>query len=116
MARPPIEMGTSLARFRWVVSLEDILPVSLDELIAKNIEPAVPCHENDEMGIGRLQEMMKRCGLGPEQRTAVVLHYCVGYTAKEVAVITETPLETVRSRLRLAKEKLRNVLKKEGSR
>ena len=89
---------------------------SLDELIAFNLEPAVSSLENNALEASHLQSVMKRCKLDPKQQTALVLHILVGYTVKEVAVITETPVETVRSRLRLAKEKMRIVLTKEGRR
>jgi RNA polymerase sigma-70 factor (ECF subfamily) len=48
--------------------------------------------------------------LSPEQRAVVALHLYAGYTVQETADIVGAPLETVRSRLRLARERLRAVL------
>jgi RNA polymerase sigma factor (sigma-70 family) len=42
-----------------------------------------------------------------EQAEALALHFVLGYTVGEVAEMCEAPLETVRSRLRLAKRALR---------
>ena len=89
--------------------------VSLDDLIAMNVEPTASSQEGREQ-IDRLQEIIKQGELSIEQRTAVILHYCAGFTVKEVATITKSLEQTVKSRLRLAKMKLRNVLSKEGSR
>jgi RNA polymerase sigma factor (sigma-70 family) len=45
--------------------------------------------------------------LSAEQRAVVALHMHLGYTVGETAAIVGAPDETVRSRLRLAKERLR---------
>jgi RNA polymerase sigma-70 factor (ECF subfamily) len=45
-----------------------------------------------------------------EQRAALVLHYYAGYSIVETAELTGVPLETTRSRLRLARARLRAVL------
>jgi RNA polymerase sigma-70 factor, ECF subfamily len=41
------------------------------------------------------------------QRAAVALHYDAGYTVAETAELLGVPVETVRSRLRLARQRLR---------
>jgi RNA polymerase sigma-70 factor (ECF subfamily) len=48
--------------------------------------------------------------LPPEQRAAVALHLHLGYTVQETADLVGVPIETVRSRLRLARERLRRSL------
>ena len=48
--------------------------------------------------------------LSPEQRAVVALHMHMGYTVAETAQLVDAPEETVRSRLRLAKDKLRREL------
>lgn len=48
--------------------------------------------------------------LSPEQRAVVGLHLHLGYSVVETAAIVGAPEETVRSRLRLAKERLRHEL------
>jgi RNA polymerase sigma-70 factor (ECF subfamily) len=45
-----------------------------------------------------------------EQRAALVLHYHAGFSVKETAELSGVPLETARSRLRLARARLRVVL------
>lgn len=48
--------------------------------------------------------------LSVEQRAALVLHYYAGYSVAETAELLGVPLETARSRLRLARSRLRAVL------
>jgi RNA polymerase sigma-70 factor, ECF subfamily len=48
--------------------------------------------------------------LSPEQRAVVALHLHLGYSVAETAVMVGAPDETVRSRLRLAKQRLRREL------
>jgi RNA polymerase sigma-70 factor (ECF subfamily) len=48
--------------------------------------------------------------LPPEQREAVMLAYFGGLTHPEIAERTGVPLGTVKGRLRLAMQKLRNLL------
>ncbi len=48
------------------------------------------------------------------QRAAVALHYEAGYSVAEVAELLDVPLETVRSRLRLARSRLRRALAEEA--
>ena len=48
--------------------------------------------------------------LGSRHRAVVVLHLYAGYTVDEVAVLLDVPRETVRSRLRVAREHLRSAL------
>jgi len=48
--------------------------------------------------------------LSPEQRAVVALHLHAGYTVAETAAIVDAPVETVRSRLRLARDHLRTAL------
>ena len=45
-----------------------------------------------------------------EQRVALVLHYYAGYSVDETAQLSGVPLETARSRLRLARGRLRAAL------
>jgi RNA polymerase sigma factor (sigma-70 family) len=49
-------------------------------------------------------------GLSAEQRGVVVLHYYAGYSVAETAELSGVPLETARSRLRLARGRLRAAL------
>jgi RNA polymerase sigma-70 factor (ECF subfamily) len=49
-------------------------------------------------------------GLSAAQRAAVVLHLHAGYSVDETAELLGVPRETVRSRLRVARENLRRAL------
>ena len=53
--------------------------------------------------------------LSPEQRAVVALHLHLGYTITETAAIVGVPEETARSRLRLAKQRLRRELEESRS-
>ncbi len=48
--------------------------------------------------------------LSPDQRAVVALHLHLGYSVSETAAMVGAPEETVRSRLRLAKQRLRREL------
>ena len=48
--------------------------------------------------------------LSPERRTVVVLQVVHGYTLPEIAALTDTGLETVRSRFKLARKQLRRLV------
>jgi RNA polymerase sigma-70 factor (ECF subfamily) len=48
--------------------------------------------------------------LPADQRAVIALHLHAGYSVAETAAIVDAPLETVRSRLRLAKDRLRREL------
>jgi RNA polymerase sigma-70 factor (ECF subfamily) len=52
--------------------------------------------------------------LEPKHRAVVVLHLHAGYSVDEVASMLEIPRETVRSRLRTARDQLRAVLSEAG--
>lgn len=57
----------------------------------------------------RRQAVARLDALPYEQRHALVLHHVVGLSVPEVAAQLEAPLETIRSRLRLAQNKLREL-------
>lgn len=48
--------------------------------------------------------------LTPEQRSAVALHLYAGYPVAETAVMLDVPIETMRSRLKVARARLRDEL------
>ena len=50
--------------------------------------------------------------LTPEEREIVILHYCQGYTSKEIGEILEMKDATVRSKIMRAGEKMRKFLQK----
>ena len=62
----------------------------------------------------RLSLLQALAGLSPAQRAVIVLHLHAGYTLDETAEVLGIPHETVRSRLRVARDHLRHALQ-EGS-
>jgi RNA polymerase sigma-70 factor (ECF subfamily) len=54
--------------------------------------------------------------LSVDHRAAVVLHLYAGYTVAATADLLDIPQETVRSRLRVARQQLRRLLGEEGER
>ena len=53
--------------------------------------------------------------LPTHQRAAIALHYFAGYSVAEVASLTDVPIETARSRLRLGRARLHAALGDETS-
>lgn len=53
--------------------------------------------------------------LAAEQRVAIVLHLHIGYSVPDTARLMGTSVETTRSRLRLARQRLRSHLEEEES-
>jgi RNA polymerase sigma-70 factor (ECF subfamily) len=81
---------------------------SLDESALELDEVDVEHQVYARLEKGRIQEAVQ--ALPEEQREAVFLAYFGGYTHQEVAQRTGVPLGTIKSRIRLAMEKLRNTL------
>lgn len=52
--------------------------------------------------------------LAPDHRAVVVLHLYAGYSVADTAAALNIPLETARSRLRVARNRLRHLLAEEG--
>jgi RNA polymerase sigma-70 factor (ECF subfamily) len=76
------------------------------------VEPhGQPIPEHDELLV--LRGALAR--LSPDHRAVVALHLHAGYSVAETADLVGAPIETVRSRLRVARERLRRDLA-EGSR
>jgi RNA polymerase sigma-70 factor, ECF subfamily len=77
----------------------------------------VPDREQSDPSAGRFPEHLALRqafdGLRPPHRAVVVLHLHAGYTVDETARLLGIPSETVRSRLRVARDDLRHAL--EGS-
>ena len=72
-----------------------------DEIVVEPVDDRAP----DAERIAELRHAFER--LSAEQRAVVALHLYAGYSVAETATIVGVPLETVRSRLRLARRYLR---------
>src|ERR1043166_118764 len=71
-------------------------------------EPAAAASGDGHARRRELAEALDR--LPGDQRQSLVLHFAVGMTVPEIAEAAATPIETVRSRLRLGKAALRQAL------
>ena len=68
------------------------------------------CEEED---IGeRLSLRQALLRLGDEEREIVILHYCQGYTSREIGEILDMKDATVRSKILRSGEKMRKFLQK----
>jgi len=75
---------------------------------------AVPGEGQSDAYVLRRQLAKMLDGLPDEQRHVLVLHHAMGMTVPEIAETTNTPFETVRSRLRLGMASLRDQLEPGG--
>jgi RNA polymerase sigma-70 factor, ECF subfamily len=80
-----------------------------DEIAAAS-ERRRPAHDDGGAGYQRrcVRDLLDK--LPPEQAEVLALHVVLGYSLPEVARSTGVPLNTVKSRLRLAKQALRRDL------
>ena len=83
---------------------------SLDPVAVETAGDAADDREasGDAMLRRKLAALLDR--VTPEQREALVLHFSAGMTVPEISELTGAPFETVRSRLRLGKQALREAL------
>lgn len=90
---------------QYAVNLEDAIPVS----DAAEPDP----HESVEISQQREHVQAALAQLPEEQKQALVLAYFNGYSQSEIAQTLHQPLGTVKTRLRLAMQKLRDFLYEE---
>jgi RNA polymerase sigma-70 factor (ECF subfamily) len=82
----------------------------LAQVASRNVPPAQRASGREIVAL--VEEML--LALPESQRTAFVLHHHGGLSLAEVAEVTETTVSTAKSRLRLAREKLRDKLNRRG--
>jgi RNA polymerase sigma-70 factor, ECF subfamily len=80
--------------------------------------PELEAHENDpqeatELSLQREHIQAALTQLPQEQKQTLELAYFKGYTQREIAEVLKQPLGTVKTRLRLALQKLRDILRDE---
>ena len=90
---------------QYSVNLEDALPLS------DSAEPTP--HESVELSQQREHVQAALAQLPEEQKQALILAYFNGYSQSEIAQVLHQPLGTVKTRLRLAMQKLRDFLYEE---
>lgn len=123
-----VEIVRSLPRFRGEGSFEGWVHrittrTVFAALSVRRHEPARPGRTDDEPELfalpaeGRTDDYMARRRMAraldrlpDEQRHALVLHHAVEMSVPEIAETLGAPMETIRSRLRLGRARLREVL------
>ncbi len=84
-------------------------PLRLPEVPMPDRDFAAPGDAFDQVILrDQLERGFER--LSMDQRTVVVLHHYLGLTAKEIAEVVDSPVETVRTRLKRAMASLRTAL------
>jgi RNA polymerase sigma-70 factor, ECF subfamily len=79
---------------------------------ARAIDPTIELTDlGAEIGPDRVAILQAFRKLPDRQRVVIVLHLQQGYSLTETAALTDAPLETVRTRLRRARETLRRELR-----
>lgn len=80
----------------------------------RNVESSQPSpQESAELSLRRARIQAALARLPAEQKQALFLAYFGGYTQSQIAEILAQPLGTIKTRLRLAMQKLREFLKEE---
>ncbi|RPJ24008.1 MAG: sigma-70 family RNA polymerase sigma factor [Chloroflexi bacterium] len=95
---------------RWQNSRLDGKSLSLNDMLLSN-ESAVPAPEalvETSLEQARVRDAVAQ--LPAEQRQVLTLAYFRGYTHQQIAEVLEQPLGTVKTRIRLAMQKLRQML------
>jgi RNA polymerase sigma-70 factor, ECF subfamily len=91
----------------------DQYALSLDEITAGAPFPAQDPGELAEHSLRRERIQAAIARLPADQRQALTLAYFGGYTQTQIAEILKQPLGTIKTRLRLAMQKLRDLLRDE---
>lgn len=74
------------------------------------VDPVEPADPRGEPSPDRVVLRAAFRTLTPDQRAVLALHLHLGYTIAETAAIVGAPVETVRSRVRMARERMRQEL------
>jgi RNA polymerase sigma-70 factor (ECF subfamily) len=103
-----VALQKSLAARRRSLAQKRALPAPEATVLADETAIDAPCPEQRAMTNAKAALVRALCDeLPPAQAEALALHFVLGYTAQEAAELLGVPLETLRSRLRLAKAALR---------
>lgn len=99
---------------RWQNSRMDGKSLSLDDMFLRSESPASDPEERAEISMQRARVREAVAQLPAEQRQVLVLAYFKGYTHRQIAEVLEQPLGTIKTRVRLAMQKLRQTLSDEA--
>jgi RNA polymerase sigma-70 factor (ECF subfamily) len=98
---------------RWQNSRPDSNSLLLKEGLLSNNETIRNPEEETEMSLQRKRVRGALAQLPDDQRQALVLAYFRGYTHEQIAEQLKQPLGTIKTRIRLAMQKLRHLLEDE---
>ena len=98
---------------RWHRSRLDHQSLYLDDLPLQIETESIDLPEQIESDLRSVHIRQVVAGLPVDQRKALILAYFKGYSQQEIAEILGEPLGTIKTRIRLAMQKLREVLSKE---
>ena len=99
---------------RWQRNRLDQKSLYLDELPFQKESDAVDPQEGAETDQQKSRLRHAVAQLPSEQREALVLAFFKGYSHRQIAELLEQPLGTIKTRIRLAMQKLRDVLSEEA--
>lgn len=95
---------------RWHGSRVDSKTVFLDEMLLQEDTDSRDPEEQAELSMGRKQIQGALAELPADQRQALFLAFFKGYSHQQIAELLVQPLGTVKTRIRLAMQKLRKTL------
>jgi RNA polymerase sigma-70 factor (ECF subfamily) len=87
--------------------------VNWDEVSLQNGPPAHGLEENVQISLQRKHVREALADLPADQREALVLAYFRGYTQSQIAEALKQPLGTIKTRIRLAMQKLKKLLEED---
>ncbi len=99
---------------RWQNSRPDMKSLSLDDMLLSNESPASDPEAHAEVSLQQMHIRNAVAQLPAEQRQVLTLAYFRGYTHQEIAEVLKQPLGTIKTRIRLAMQKLRQMLADEN--
>jgi RNA polymerase sigma-70 factor (ECF subfamily) len=100
----------SIDILRWQNSRPDMKSVSLNDLLLPNESDAHDPETRTDISIQRLRVREAIAQLPEDQRQVLLLAYFKGHTHRQIAEALEQPLGTIKTRIRLAMQKLRKLL------
>lgn len=95
---------------RWQNSRLDGKSLSLDNMLLRNESPASDPEARADVSLQQARVREAVAQLPAEQRQVLILAYFKSYTHQEIAEVLEQPLGTIKTRIRLAMQKLRQTL------
>ena len=110
---------TSVARHHAIDVLRhraarvDPFAVHWDEAISRMVSPGPDTQESAELSLHREYILAAVARLPHKQKQALILAYFGGYTQSQIAELLGQPLGTIKTRLRLALLKMRELLREE---